>query len=484
MDGSSSWRAGRRVLVFVAVFVVAILLGRASRLAGSEIALVWPAAAVAAVWMLWVRSRRERVVSAFALGASCAITSYVTGAGAGLSAGFAVTNLIIGWGTAALLDRRGDVRLREPVDLAWMVASVAATTGVAALVGAVLLHELSQEPFGESLFIVWTRNGVTTLLGVTLYATFPRSVLRRVAAFSLPEGRRLVGDLVVWVVAMAVYAGVFVVNVGEPVAYFALPVGVLIALRWSTAVCVAHLLASDVFVLSATALGRGPFVGAEPIVRAVLAQGLIGCALMVVLTVALYRDSRDRLMRGLNDAHRDLQQAAVQLRRSALHDPLTGLANRQQLMDVLAHELDRAADADSRVGVVFLDLNGFKAVNDRWGHAEGDLLLDAVATRLRAFLRAGDSVARLGGDEFVMVCPGLSAPGQLELIATRLAEHLRQPYHLPSGQIHDEVSASLGTAQSTRESTAEQMLRDADTEMYVVKRRHRTARTAAATAPR
>jgi diguanylate cyclase (GGDEF)-like protein len=139
-------------------------------------------------------------------------------------------------------------------------------------------------------------------------------------------------------------------------------------------------------------------------------------------------------------------------------------------MEVLEVEVGRARELDTRVGVVFVDLDGFKSVNDVHGHAEGDLLLDAVATRLRTLLRPDDIVARLGGDEFVMVCSGLSVPGQLETIAERVSTTLARPYELVSGLVHGQVSASIGTAVSTSASTAEQLIREADTAMYVDKR--------------
>lgn len=459
------FRGFSRNATFASVFAIAIVAGRATRIEQSDISLVWPAAAVAAIWMTGVRSSRDGAIAGLSLTLCAGVTTYLTGVDAGLSVGFAVVNLIIGWGTAAMLRVRGGIRLREPIDLAWLLVSVAAATGVAAMVGGILLEALHGASWWQSTFTFWTRNGVTTFLGLALLATFPRHQL----TLPLPTRARAAGDLVAWVFAVGVYALVFVVNVGLPLSYFVLPVGVLMALRWSTWVCVWHMLASDVFVLVATVHERGPFLDADPAMRAVLAQGLIGCALLIVLTVALYRDSRNRLLLDVEQAHRDAQEAAGRLRHASLHDPLTGLPNRLQLEDVLATELRAAAGSWTHVGVLFLDLNGFKAVNDTFGHAEGDLLLEAVAMRLHGMLRTGDSVARLGGDEFVMVCPGLTVAGQLTAIQERLAVALREPYVLCSGRIHKSVSASIGAAQSTSISTIEQLIRDADTEMYAAK---------------
>jgi diguanylate cyclase (GGDEF)-like protein len=343
---------------------------------------------------------------------------------------------------------------------------VATATGLAALLGGILRQQLLDGPLWSSTFILWTRNGVTTFLGVALLTTFPRHL----GLPGLPSRRRLLGDVVIWAFAVSVYAFVFVVNVDTPLAYFVLPVVVLIGLRWSTHIGVWHMLASGVFVLLATFEQRGPFADGDPVIRAALAQGLIGCALVIVLTVALYRDSRARLLEQLEAAHRETRQAAERLRHSSLHDPLTGLANRQRLMQVLDDELARAAGAETRVGVIFLDLDGFKAVNDTFGHAEGDRLLDAVATRLRVLLRPADAVARLGGDEFVMVCPALSMPSQLAAIADRVSTTLALPYELLGGHTHSDVSASVGTSLSSNDSSADQLLREADTSMYAAKR--------------
>ena len=464
-----SSRPGRLLLrngCFAAVFVLAIVVGRASRIDGSDISLVWPAAAVSAIWMLGARSAVDTAVSAVTLTGCSLVTTYLSGVDLSVSVWFAFVNLIIGWGTAFLLNRRGGARLKEPADLAWMLIAVAVATGVAALLGGILRHVLLDGDLWTSAAIFWMRNGVTTFVGLSMLATFPKHLgLPR-----LPSRRRLVGDLAVWVFAVSVYALVFMVNVGTPLASFVLPVGVLIGLRWSTTVGVWHMFASGVFVLVATVAHRGPFVDADPVLRGTLAQGFIGCALLIVLTVALNRDSRDRLVKDLEQAHRETQVAAERLRHASLHDPLTGLANRQRLMEVLEVEVAQARELDTRVGVVFVDLDGFKGVNDVHGHAEGDLLLDAVATRLRTLLRPDDIVARLGGDEFVMVCAGLSVPGQLEAIAERVSSTLSRPYELVSGQVHSQVSASIGIAVSTRASTAEQLLNEADGAMYADKR--------------
>jgi diguanylate cyclase (GGDEF)-like protein len=152
-----------------------------------------------------------------------------------------------------------------------------------------------------------------------------------------------------------------------------------------------------------------------------------------------------------------------------LHDPLTGLANRVHLLQTLERCLARAARAaGTQLAVVYLDLDGFKPVNDALGHASGDRLLFEVGQRLRDAVRPGDHVARLGGDEFAIVLdPAL--PGQrAERIAARVLAQLAEPFALSQGQAT--VAASLGIAFSMPGDDAGHLLSAADAPMYEAKK--------------
>jgi diguanylate cyclase (GGDEF)-like protein/PAS domain S-box-containing protein len=160
--------------------------------------------------------------------------------------------------------------------------------------------------------------------------------------------------------------------------------------------------------------------------------------------------------------------AEAALTHRALHDPLTGLPNRALLRDRIAHAVSASQRSGVPAGVMFIDLDGFKNVNDSAGHHTGDQLLVEVGHRLKAAVRPGDTVARLGGDEFAVVCTGLDAGDALDGIAERVLAGLRPPYLLDAGAFT--ISGSIGLAVSTPESSAEQLVHDADLAMYAAKR--------------
>ncbi len=153
----------------------------------------------------------------------------------------------------------------------------------------------------------------------------------------------------------------------------------------------------------------------------------------------------------------------------AFHDSLTGLANRALFRDRLGHSLARRQAAERTVAVLFLDLDGFKEINDTLGHSSGDELLVHVAERLRSQVRACDTVARFGGDEFAILLDETEDADSAQGLAERIGMSLTEPFTLASGDVH--VSASVGIATSTddRQETAEQLLRNADLAMYQAK---------------
>jgi diguanylate cyclase (GGDEF)-like protein/PAS domain S-box-containing protein len=163
---------------------------------------------------------------------------------------------------------------------------------------------------------------------------------------------------------------------------------------------------------------------------------------------------------------RKLAEQELQLR--AFHDPLTGLANRALLLDRLEQALRRSSRSGRLPAVVFLDLDGFKAVNDSLGHDSGDRLLCLLADRLRNAVGEADTVARLGGDEFAILVEDRTHPlPEATTLADRVLRALAQPVELEG---HDlTVSASIGVAVGSGDATAVSLVRDADIAMYRAK---------------
>ena len=168
---------------------------------------------------------------------------------------------------------------------------------------------------------------------------------------------------------------------------------------------------------------------------------LVALLLFAVLTI--FGRSRARALRLVD-------QRTGQLRFQALHDALTGLPNRPLILDRTEQMLARSRRTGEPVAAMFLDLDEFKEINDSLGHGAGDELLRSVAERLTATVRGADSVGRLGGDEFVILVEGAAMASSPELVAERLLEVLREPYHLGDDRTPFVVTASIGVARGPR----------------------------------
>ena len=171
-----------------------------------------------------------------------------------------------------------------------------------------------------------------------------------------------------------------------------------------------------------------------------------------------------RLQRSIGELARVNDELAAR----ALHDALTQLPNRVLFLDRVNQALLQREDASAHVGVLFVDLDDFKGINDTLGHAAGDQVLVAVAERLRACLRPGDTAARLGGDEFAVLCQ-ISSPDEINTVASRLLDALLQPVKAEGTPIR--VRASIGSAvgRCGGESDAATLIAAADAAMYDVK---------------
>ncbi|MDH3755908.1 MAG: GGDEF domain-containing protein, partial [Acidimicrobiia bacterium] len=151
------------------------------------------------------------------------------------------------------------------------------------------------------------------------------------------------------------------------------------------------------------------------------------------------------------------------LTQAALRDPLTGLANRAGLTRT------SSAIPPPDTAVLYLDLDGFKPINDNYGHAVGDELLVELSHRLEAALRDDDLRIRVGGDEFVVICAGLRWPDQVEALIGRLIMTLQMPHSLHDGDVEVSVGVSVGAARADGQMTVEQLMHGADRALYRAK---------------
>ena len=196
---------------------------------------------------------------------------------------------------------------------------------------------------------------------------------------------------------------------------------------------------------------------AVPVSHVLLAQATPGGAVEFYASV-----SRDMT------ANRRLEAA---LQHQADHDELTGLPNRKPLITALEVALDSAERFGGQVGVLFLDLDRFKVVNDSLGHHAGDELIEAFARRLLSSIRPHDRAGRFGGDEFVVICPGVVDAAELRAIADRVRRDVGGRFHLDGEEIF--VSVSIGAALGRGGDDAAELLRDADAAVDAAKARGR-----------
>jgi diguanylate cyclase (GGDEF)-like protein len=196
---------------------------------------------------------------------------------------------------------------------------------------------------------------------------------------------------------------------------------------------------------------------------------------IILVIVFIIASRRARAQRELEIKNTELQHALDErnilqetLALQAFYDSLTGLPNRVLFYDRLRQALSRAARHQGVVAVLFLDLDGFKSVNDRFGHDNGDKLLIHLAKKMQSEMRSEDTVARLGGDEFTVLLANENSANGAELVAKKLLTEISVPYMIEGEPVT--ISASIGISISTSEAIEpEDLVRNADHAMYQAK---------------
>jgi diguanylate cyclase (GGDEF)-like protein len=204
--------------------------------------------------------------------------------------------------------------------------------------------------------------------------------------------------------------------------------------------------------------------------RAGLYESELGMSIFVMSNVLVFAMLIWWNARKLREADQLRHLAEQQLKHVATHDFLTGLANRKLFMDRLEHRLQRARRNHMPFSVLYLDLDGFKQVNDKLGHHVGDDLLCQVATELLNCSRTTDLVARLGGDEFTILAEELNEENDAQVLAERVLAALTRSLPFGGGEVNVRTSIGIARFDATYTS-ADEILRDADLAMYAAKKR-------------
>jgi diguanylate cyclase (GGDEF)-like protein len=203
---------------------------------------------------------------------------------------------------------------------------------------------------------------------------------------------------------------------------------------------------------------------------------LLSLTLFTSILDARMQARATRLADSLHTANQELQGANAELQRMAFRDVMTGMANRMLLEDRLTHALDRidrrtalqGKRQQPKLALLFVDLDGFKPVNDSYGHAAGDVVLQQVAQRLHRVIRAVDTAARIGGDEFLLLLEDVTGTADAVSMAERLLQSMLEPFQLPDRQVA--LSCSIGVVIYPGHVDREHLITSADAAMYAAKR--------------
>ena len=444
-----TWRRALILLALAAAYFAAGRLGLTLAFVNRSITAVWPPTgmALAALLLLGYDVWPSVFVGAFfvnLLTAGTALTAVAIAGGNTLEAvlGAYLVNRIAGGRLA--FRRAGDV-VRFTVLAVPASTAVSATIGVATLVAAGLADP-------HNLMHVWLTWWMGDSVGALVVAPCILLWVERPRLEWRPARAVEVTALLAWLVAVSlvVFGGFAPARaVNYPLEFLCTPLALWVAYRFGP-----RETATAIFGLAAVAIwgtlqGRGPFGHHSPDVAMLLLHTYIGVTVVMSLVLAAVAAER-----------RDVER---QLRDLAVHDPLTGLANYRQLMQVLGAELRRAGRTGRPFAVVFIDLDRLKLVNDRFGHVAGNHAISRVARAIQSACRGPDTAARYGGDEFAIVLPETD-----EATARRIGARIART--VASMAAEPRITVSVGVAMHPRDGrTSEELVASADRLVYLMK---------------
>jgi diguanylate cyclase (GGDEF)-like protein len=447
-----------KMLALCATYYVAARLSLRMALVGDQVTPVWLPTGISVVALLLFGTR---LWPALLTGAF--LVNVPLGPSPFAAAGIATGNTLAPVFAVLLLNRVGFhpqmKRLRDIVALVFLAALlgmvVSATFGATILMlsGAIQVSEF------VSTWSVWWAGDA---MGVLVFAPFLLSLRRAHDSDDRPRRRRVEA---IALVSVTVSVSYLVLRSDLRIEFLVFPALGLTAWRLGLRGAATAALMTVGIATWAAVEGLGAFAG-EHLLRRMLSLQVFN-ATVALLSFVLVAVKNERLEHA---AQR--KQAQDALERQALHDPLTGLANRTLFLDRLTQALVRSNRRPGTIAVMFLDLDRFKLINDSLGHAAGDHVLTCMSERLREALRTEDTASRFGGDEFVILCEDVQSEKDAIMIADRLALAAVQPIPVGTGSVV--VTTSIGIAVAhTPADTAEDLVRNADSALYRAKERGR-----------
>jgi diguanylate cyclase (GGDEF)-like protein len=447
-----------KMLCLCVIYYLAARLSLRLALVGGQVTPIWLPTGIAVVALLLFGAR---------LWPGLAVGAFLVNAPIGPSilaaAGIAAGNTLAPVLAVVLLRKVGFrkelERLRDVVAIVFLAALLGML--VSATFGATILVLSGSVPASD-LVSAWSVWWAGDAMGVLIFAPFLLSLRRPSGRLDKPWRRRT--EAVALLAGTATIAHL-VLRSDLKIEFLVFPALGLTAWRLGQRGAAMAALLTVGIATWAAVNGLGTFAG-EGLSEKMLSLQVFN-ATVALLSFVLAAVRSERL-----EHVAERKRSQDELVRQALHDPLTGLANRTLFMDRLAQALARSNRHPGSLAVMFLDLDRFKLINDSLGHGVGDHVLMCMAERLREVLRIEDTASRFGGDEFVILCEDVQSDEDAILIADRLAVAVAQPIPMDAGNVVVTTSIGIAVAKA-RADTAEDLVRNADSALYRAKERGR-----------